>query len=130
MSAPTDNDEQFANTAKALFDESVEGLDAATLSKLNRGRQAALAELSTTQGGQVWSRWLPATGVAVAALVAVLMLQSPSGTDAPDITDAAAMEFAMDMDILLNDDNLEMIEDLEFFSWIEIADLEAVDNVG
>jgi len=34
-------DEQLAHDAKQVFDQSVDGLDAATLSRLNRGRQAA-----------------------------------------------------------------------------------------
>ena len=37
-------DEQLVRDAKKAFDQSVDGLDAATLSRLNRGRQAALAE--------------------------------------------------------------------------------------
>ena len=34
-------DTEFAQQARQLFDDSVEGLDAATCSRLNRGRQAA-----------------------------------------------------------------------------------------
>jgi hypothetical protein len=30
----------------------------------------------------------------------------------------------------MGDDSLEMIEDLEFYSWIEAADLDPTDNVG
>ena len=38
-------DKDFANQAKALFDDSVERLDGATLSRLNQGRHKALEEL-------------------------------------------------------------------------------------
>ena len=38
-------DDLFAQQAKALFDQSVDGLDGQTQSRLNRSRQAALAEL-------------------------------------------------------------------------------------
>ena len=126
MNTPNDRDEQFAKKAKTIFDESVQGLDAATLSKLNRGRQAALAELSTASHGQVWLRWMPATGVAAAALVAVVMLQYSNQTDMPEIDAGAAVDF----EILMNDDSLEMIEELEFYSWVEFEDLESNDNVG
>lgn len=44
------SDEQFAEQAKQLFDNSVEQLDTATLSRLNQGRHAALEVL---QGNRV-----------------------------------------------------------------------------
>ena len=40
------SDEQMTRQAKEAFDSSVDRLDAATLSRLNRGRHAALAEAS------------------------------------------------------------------------------------
>ena len=43
MNTPHD-DEAWIDRAKALLDESAENLDAATLSRLNRARQAALAQ--------------------------------------------------------------------------------------
>ena len=101
---------------KAVFDESVESLDGATLSKLNRSRHAALAELNRPR--RQWSsRWMPATGVAAAVLTAVLLLQSPTVID--DIAEPTA---ATDMEILLGEDSIEMLEDLEFYSWIDMAE--------
>lgn len=127
MNTPTDNEEQrLADSAKSLFDDSVDSLDAATLSKLNQGRQAALAEVSASGTRVLWARWMPATGIAAAALVAVLMLQSPGGVD-PEIPPESA---ASDFEILIGEDDLDMIEELEFYSWIDLADLEATDNVG
>ncbi len=35
-----------------------------------------------------------------------------------------------DFELLLEDDNLEMFEDLEFYSWLDTDDLEANGNVG
>ena len=120
------NDERFSEQAKTLFDDSVERLDAATLSKLNQGRQAALAELSTSRSRAEWVRWAPAAGVAAAAVVAVVMLRGPAPVDTP-INGAAA---ATDFEILIGEDSLEMIEELEFYSWLDVADAEALDNVG
>ncbi|MDJ0938633.1 MAG: hypothetical protein QNJ00_02585 [Woeseiaceae bacterium] len=121
------NDERFEQQAKALFDDSVDRLDAATLSKLNQGRQAALAELSTSRSRAEWVRWAPATGLAAAALVAVVMLRGPAPVDTPTINGAAA---ATDFEILIGEDSLEMIEELEFYSWLDVADAEVLDNVG
>ena len=110
-------DDAFERQAKATFDESVDKLDAATLSRLNRGRHEALAELQ--RPGYRWSQWMPATGVAAAVLVAVILLQSPSGVD--DFPDAANVT---DMEILLGEDSIEMLEELEFYSWIDTADID------
>jgi len=109
------SDEEFGRQAKEAFDASVEKLDAATLSKLNRGRHAALAELKSPT--RSFSRWMPAAGVAAAVLVAVVVIQTPGGVD--EMPTAVT-----DMEILLGEDSIEMLEDLEFYSWIDTVDLE------
>lgn len=126
MNEPIDKETQdLAGNAKALFDDSVDRLDAETLSKLNQGRQAALAEVSTRRPVLHWTRWMPATGVAAAALIAVIMLRGPGVEEfvPPEST-------ATDFEILIGEDSLDMIEELEFYSWIDLADVEATDNVG
>jgi len=125
MNTP-DDDKDFAQNARASFDDSVDKLDAATLSKLNQGRQAALAQVVATGSARQWQRWMPATGVAAAALLAVVVLRGPATVDIPDGADPTVTDF----EILMGDDALEMIEDLEFYSWIDMADLDATDNVG
>ena len=129
MKKPTektvDSDLQFADRAKQLFDGSVEELDAATLSRLNQGRHAALEEMQRARPSAVWVRWLPATGVAAAALVTVMVMRGPDGIDIPVEPDVAA-----DFEILLEGESLEMFEELEFYSWLEAADLEDNGNVG
>jgi hypothetical protein len=124
MNTPND-DERLEQSAKAAFDDSVDRLDAATLSKLNQGRQAALAEIAASPGRQ-WLRWMPVTGVATAALVAVLVFRGPEQSIEPFESDPIATDF----EILIGDDELEMIEELEFYSWIDMADLDSADNVG
>ena len=125
MNEPTDNkaNEQFAEQARELFDESVERLDAATLSRLNQGRHAALDALHGARPAAIWGRWVPATGVAAAALVTVMVMRGPDKVDLPN-------EMVTDFEILLEGESLEMLEDLEFYSWLEASDLEANGNVG
>lgn len=106
-------DEAFARKAKQLFDESVEGLDGETRSRLNRGRQAALNELAT--GKPVWVQWAPAAGVAAAAVFAVVLWTGNQPVD--ELTPEAT---AADFEILLTEDSFEMLEDLEFYSWIDL----------
>ncbi len=112
-----DRDQEFTKKAKAAFDTSVDELDAATLSRLNRSRHEALAELH--RPSRRWSTWMPATGVAAAVLVAVIVLQLPAVDD-----EAAGPTAATDMEILLGEDSIEMLEELEFYSWLDTADLE------
>ena len=125
MNTP-DEDKQFEESAKTVFDGSVERLDAATLSKLNQGRQAALAELANASPARQWSRWMPLTGMAAAALVAVVVLRGPTTVDPLDGSNTSATDF----EILMGDDALDMIEELEFYSWIDVAEFESTDNAG
>lgn len=109
------SDEEFGKQAKEAFDASVGKLDAATLSKLNRSRHAALAELD--EPARRWSRWMPATVVVATVLVAVIVIQSPTAVD--EMPTAVT-----DMEILLGEDSIDMLEELEFYSWIGTVDLE------
>ena len=123
MTESRDN-EDFVKQARSLFDESVEQLDGATLSRLNQGRHKALEELGRP-GVVHWGRWVPAAGVAAAAAVAVIVM---NGTPvAVPVNDPAA---ASDFEMLLEADSLEMLEDLEFFSLLDAVDAETNGNVG
>jgi len=121
-------DELFVQKAKAMFELSVDGLDGQTQSRLNKGRQAALAELD---GGTVslvspgrWMQWAPAAGVAAVAVVAVVMWSGNPQLDAG----IESIEPAMpgDFELLMTEENFDMLQDLEFYSWIEIdAEIDA-----
>ena len=113
-----EQDDAFEKMAKDAFDSSVDKLDAATLSRLNRGRHEALQELERPR--RRWSRWMPATGVAAAVLVAIVMLQSPMTID-----DEVGPSSLADIEILLGEDSIEMLEELEFYSWIDVAEMES-----
>ncbi len=118
----------FVKKAKQQFDESVERLDGETQSRLNRARHVALAEVGT--GRSIRLQWAPAAGVAAAAVLAVVLWAGNPVTE-----DMATPAVASDMEILLTGDSLEMLEDLEFYSWIdldeEMGELpEAESNVG
>ncbi len=114
------SDEKFAQEAKTLFDGSVDDLDASTLSTLNQGRHRALAELKARP--EQWLRWVPAAGMAAAALLAVMVIL-------PDPVVVEPMPAAVsDIEILLGEDSIEMLEDLEFYAWIDM--LEQENDVG
>jgi hypothetical protein len=107
-----ESNDKFAKQAKALFDESVDRLDAETLSALNRRRHEALEAARGER--HAWLRWAPAVGVTAAIVIAVMM-----ATPRPDDVDVVPLD---DMDILLGEDSIEMLEDLEFYAWMELQD--------
>ena len=124
MKKPLD-EEQLKSQAKALFDDSVDRIDAATLSRLNQGRQKALQEIEAAAPTGQWARWVPAGGLAAAAVVAVVIWQGTAVEhSAPEAGSAA------DFEILLSEDSLDMLEDLEFYSWMDAANLDSGSDVG
>lgn len=117
-------DELFISQTKALFDESVQSLDAATRSRLNQGRQAALAEIATGAGFGRWNQWVPVAGVAAATVFAVVLWRG-----SPQVNEFLPSATASDFEILMDRDDFEMLENLEFYSWIDFDD-DAGANVG
>ncbi len=111
-------DDAFAERAAALFDESVQALDGETRSRLNRGRQRALEAAAGARPAMLWRAWVPAGGVAAIAAVAVAMLLW-NGAEMPG---SQAATIAADFEILMDEDSLEMLEELEFYSWLDSED--------
>lgn len=117
MTHPDENgqpasDDPLSVDAARRFDESVQRLDAATLSRLNRSRQAALTELAERSVARRWQRWMPAAGVATAAAFTVLMLNDRSVIEPVPSYDAS------DFEVIMAGENLEMLEELEFYRWL------------
>jgi hypothetical protein len=99
--------------ARMLFDESVEQLDAHTRSKLTQARHAALGELSRARPWQRWQIWAPAGGLVAAAIVAVAIGFGPGG----DASRQAAVPLE-DLDIVADAENLDLLQEVEFYSWL------------
>lgn len=118
--------DEFERRAKALFDRSVAGLDGATRSRLARARQHALAEAARPRWRFVDSG-APVQAAAALAVVAVLagvlLLR-----DEPTPVVAAADEFS-DFDLLLEEDEFDLFEDLDFYAWLD-EQLEADETAG
>ena len=115
--------EQISKQAKELFDDSVERLDAATLSRLNQGRHRALEELRESRHSAQWLRWAPAAGMAAVAVVAVIVMRGPEVVEIAPVT-------ASDFEMLLEEDSFEMFEDLEFYAVLDAVASEANGDVG
>jgi hypothetical protein len=116
-------DTEFVDTAKEMFDDSVEQLDAATLSKLNQARQRALSHARRPAPRYAWSRMAPAAGIAAAAAIAIFVMQQP-GLDNTVVAPSTASDF----ELLLDEHELDMFEELEFFALM--GELEERNDVG
>jgi hypothetical protein len=120
----SDDVDLFAVQAKTLFDESVQDLDAATRSRLTQGRHKALAQAERRTGFGRWNQWVPVTGVAAATVFAVVLWRGD-----PQVSELDLPAAVSDFEILLDQDEFEMLQDLEFYSWMDI-DGNTDGNVG
>ena len=111
----TGEEEIFVRNARTVFEQSVDGLDGQTQSRLNSGRQTALAELTTgTVSLGRWTQWAPVAGAAAIAIVAVVFWNGipQPGVDAPALNG--------DFEIIMAEDSFDMLRELEFYSWVDI----------
>jgi hypothetical protein len=106
----------FERKARETFDASVESLDAGIRSRLNRARQAALADRAPVRA-PAWRAWAPAGAVA-AALVAAVLWRVPGSGDSQQVqvNREAPIEI---VELAAEGEDFElMIEDPEFYSWV------------
>lgn len=93
------------------LDESVSALPAEVRSKLTQARHNALAQMQRKP--RALSTWLvPAGGIAAVVLALGLWLHTP----VPTLPETVAV---VDLELLLADESLELVEELEFFIWLE-----------
>ena len=97
---------------RAVLEQSTQALDAATLSRLNRARQAALAAAApSARRMSLPLRW--GMALAASAVLAVLLLpalQAPS---------AVAADNSEDFAMIAADVEPALLEDLEFYAWLD-----------
>ncbi len=116
MHTPTPQDDlpEGRERLRHALDRSVEGLDAATLSRLNRARQAALAAASTRRRGWRWS--LRVGGLALAASAALALVLAPGLLSPPTPPlPATSSDFAL----LGEEIEPALLEELEFYAWLD-----------
>lgn len=96
----------FIESIRQQLDAQADGLDELTVAHLRAARRRALSV--RRDAGR---RWWPAFGVATAAaaLLALLLWQSPGAPPLP----------AEDWEITLSGDDLDLIEEYEFYEWLD-----------
>jgi hypothetical protein len=100
--------------SRELFEDSVDRLDARTRSRLNQARQLALGELNKGRARRYWIR-APLGGLAAAALLAMVLMNNQETTVPPQ--EGATLTFD-DFDIVADSDSFEMLNEVEFYSWL------------
>lgn len=111
------NDDDFLKQIKQALDQQSESLDGETLSRLNRARQAAIQQADKKHSRRMW---LPASGLATAALLASLFLFRP---DDIDMIQNGNMD---EIELIASSEQLELLEQLEFYQWLLEEDADAV----
>ncbi|MEP6884078.1 MAG: hypothetical protein ABJC66_04930 [Gammaproteobacteria bacterium] len=117
--------EAFEERSRALFHDSVEGLDFAVRSRLTQARNAAIE--AAAAGPRPWFLRLgvltPAAGVTAAAVLgAFLWLGSPLGQHAVTVADGSNLE---DLEIVASSDEsgadaMDMLQDdIDFYYWAD-----------
>ncbi len=109
-------DDRLGRKAAEVFAGSVERLDGATRSRLAQARAAAVEALAPRPS----QRWLPTGGPRIAALglaagLAVAIVWMPERASVP----TESLTAFDDLDLLLEEEELELFEELEFYAWLD-----------
>ena len=111
----TRRENEIAERASRLFAESVQRLDGETRSRLAGARAKAVAAAESSRSARMLqpSQLVPIGGAAAVALTVALIWP---GSVAPVGPEEATV--LGDLDILLEGENLDLFEDLEFYAWL------------
>jgi hypothetical protein len=116
------DNEAFEVRSRALFQDSVDGLDMRIRSRLTQARSAALEAALVRPWFLDWKIWTPAAGVTAAAILGVsLWISSPIGHQ-PD-----AQTSFEDLDLVASTDEgsgdaMDMLQDdIEFYDFADKA---------
>lgn len=100
------DDNRFIEQVKQQLDQQAEQLDELTTARLRTARLQAL-----DVAHQPRKFWLPAFGTATAAAIALAVVVWHSPAEWP-----GAFE---DMDIMASGEDLELIEEMDFYDWLD-----------
>jgi len=107
------NQDEFIEKAGRLLRRQSEELDAGIRARLTRARHRALEQ--TGHRRMAVPIWVPAgLSAVVAALALALWLGAWPGGAGGDPN-----HMAEDMDLLLSEESLELLEELEFYAWLD-----------
>lgn len=109
---------EFERNARAMFEASIDSLDARTLSRLNQARNRALEAASAARSRRrAWLTWAPAGALAASVLAAALLLRTPA-TDPTNAASAVTSPAAVELLAAGDDLDIAAEADLGFYEWI------------
>lgn len=111
-----DRGDDIAGRVKTALDRSLDDLPIRDREALRRTRARAVAVAA--ERGRTGFPWRPTAGIALAAsvaLAAVLVWQSAPQAPAP-------VDSAADFEMLVGGDELPLLEDLDFYLWLDALD--------
>ena len=119
------DDNAFEVRSRALFQDSVEGLEMRIRSRLTQARSAALEAAATRRPWALgWKLWTPAAGVTAAAILGVVLwMGSPLHHQAGTLADAQS-NFE-DLDLVASSDDgsadaMDMLQDdIDFYDFAD-----------
>jgi hypothetical protein len=121
------DDNGFEMRSRALFQDSVDGLDLALRSRLTQARYTALEAAATRRPWALgWKIWTPAAGVTAAAILGVALMVGPPLGHHPAALGDAQSNFE-DLDLLASSDEgstdaMEMLQDdIDFYDFADKA---------
>jgi hypothetical protein len=104
-----DNENNVLKNSRDALNDSIEHLDANTLSRLNQARQKSLSQKENSPLINI--PWIPAGALAALSITVVvgsLFLSSPESS----LTNLDEAEF------MATNEEIELVEDLEFVAWL------------
>jgi hypothetical protein len=106
----------FEQRSRAMLQRSVAGASPQLRARIARVRQQALDEAHGDE--RMHAAWLPAAALGTLAAIAIVVQMAPME---PEIAAQGAMAAvtAADTALLLNADNLDLLERMEFYLWLE-----------
>ena len=108
-----DDKRRFEKDARANYDRAVSGIDPKVSAELAAARRRAVIQGSPPS----LVRWVLPAGAA-AAIAAGLIIGLPDAD--PEHPALVATDAVEDIELLLADESLEMIEDLDFYLWLDV----------
>jgi len=112
------DEELLLQRVRAQLDMDIRDLDATSASRLNQARQKALGGL-----GEKKRRHFVWYAVPACALMLALLMTWRAPQDNV-VLPAVAVQQAADFDLLAGTEDLELIENLEFYAWLEQQSLD------
>lgn len=118
-------EERLLREAARLLRERAEALEPTTADRLRRARQRALAEFDRRGSRQYRIHWGWRPAAAALLVVALCTLLWPGGMPGPRQDPApeapAARVSGPDLELMLAEEDLALLEDLEFLDWLDVG---------